>query len=104
MSFKSAPTPQPKPPIPCAWGECTEMVPRGAEYSFILTLATQGADARLGAFQCPDVADILAGNLDAQHFCCSMECAAKCAHACIDEHLVPRHAAEVAAMVQADAA
>lgn len=94
---------QPKPPIACAWGACPNMVTRGEEYSFILTLATRGAEARAGSFQCPDVDELLSGNLDAQHFCCSIECAALCAHACIDEHLVPRHQDHLATLAQTDA-
>jgi hypothetical protein len=104
MSFKPPPQRQARPPIPCAWGECENMVTRGAEYSFIITFATRGPDGRAGAFQCPDADEIAAGNYDAQHFCCSAECAAKCAHACIDEHLVPRHQDHIASLAAHDAA
>jgi hypothetical protein len=104
MNIKPIPQRQPKPPIACAWGDCENTVERGQEYSFIITFATRGPDGRAGAFQCPDADEIAAGNYDAQHFCCSAECAAKCAHACIDEHLVPRHQDHIASLAAHDAA
>lgn len=96
MSTDSAFSTQPPPPTPlpprrCALAICNAEIPRGAEYSFIITLATRGPDPRAGAFQCPPGDEIAAGNLDAQHFCCTIEHAAIAAHACIDEHIVPAH-------------
>jgi hypothetical protein len=90
--------------VKCAWGGCPNTVVRGEAFSFILTFATRGADGRLGAFQCPDDRAIFAGNLHAQHFCCSLEHAVLCAHACLDEHIAPLHTAEVAALAEMDKA
>lgn len=90
--------------VRCAWHECSNIVSRDNSYSFIVSFMTRGPDSRLGSFQCPDIDDVLAGHLHAQHFCCSGECAVKAAHACIDEHLVPQHNAHVDALAQHDAA
>lgn len=89
--------------VRCAWHECNNLVSRDHSYSFVITFMTRGPDARLGSFQCPDVDDVLAGHLHAQHFCCSGECAVKAAHACIDEHLVPRHNQHVDMLTDHDA-
>lgn len=104
MTIRQTPKPEPKPPIMCANGACDKAIPRGEEYSFIIAFATRGPDNRLGSIRCPSDEDIMSGNLDAQHFCCSPECAVLVAHACIDEHLTPQHHAHVAALAQADAA
>lgn len=104
MSIRQAPKPAPKPPIACANAECDQQVQRGTEYSFIITFATRGADPRTGSFQCPDANEIMQGNVDAQHFCCSAQCAAIVAHACIDEHLLPQHHTHVMSLAAQDAA
>lgn len=66
----------------------------GASHSFIIIYATTGGAPGLPAFQCPAT----------QHFCCSQACAARAAHACIDEHLLGEHAARLAATPTGQAA
>lgn len=90
--------------VKCALAECPNTVKRGESYSFIITLATRGPDARAGAFQCPAIEDIQAGRWHAQHFCCSMACATKAAHACLDEHIAPRHDGHMAEIAAHDEA
>lgn len=64
---------------------CGTVTTIGASHSIVIVYAVTGG-SRIPAYNCP-----------AQHFCCSQECARTAAHACIDEHMIPLHAAKVQA-------
>lgn len=89
--------------VVCAVAGCRNSVRRGDAFSFYFTFATRGTDKRAGGFQCPDGEEISKSNLHAQHFCCSEKCMITAMHACIDEHLLPRHHAHMAFLSRMDA-
>lgn len=70
--------------VTCEHEGCNEQVSVGDSFSFHVVFATTGP-AHIPAFGCPAE----------QHFACCAEHAAACAHRCIDEHMVPAHAAQV---------
>lgn len=95
-----------RPPIACANPACDSQITdpnRIGTYSFILALATRGPDPRLGAFQCPSVDEIQRGNLDAQHFCCSIDCMRAILLECFEHDIIDIHNQQVAALAQIDA-
>lgn len=69
-------------PVACEHAGCSQMMAVGDSFSFVVVFATTGPD-HLPSFGC--VAE--------QHFACCVAHAAAVAHRCIDEHLVPAHAA-----------
>lgn len=93
-------TPQTGADKPCALGECQGTMAAGYEYTIAITFATRGADARLGSFYCDDT---LPDNVYPLHECCSLDCALKAAHACIDEHMLTRHQSHLDTLAQFDA-
>lgn len=106
-SLRAAP-PRPAPPtdrvVKCALSTCDVTFRITDSYNFIITMAKRGPDERLAGFQCPDPAEVAAGNLEAQHFCCSPEHALMAAFLCARDHIIPQHFAEVDLLAQADAA
>ena len=106
QSLRAAPA-TPAPPtdrvVKCALSDCESTFRITDSYNFVITMMKRGPDPRLAGFQCPDPAEIAAGNLEAQHFCCSPEHALMAAFLCARDHIIPQHVAEVAALAQADA-
>lgn len=80
-------------PIRCE--VCGTTVRLGDSFSFILGWGTTGPH-NIAAFTCGGGKD---GN--GQHFCCSRDCVIAAGHACIEEHLVPRHDQHVATKLAA---
>lgn len=81
--------------IACEAPGCDKTFPVGDSYSFVITFATTGpaiahpaGPRRLLPVQCPQE----------QHFACCPEHAQIVGHACLDEHIAPLHAAQVAAL------
>ena len=75
--------------VKCAWAGCDVMVEEGQSFSILIAMGTTGpAHAETGlmipGYGCPGE----------NHFCCSIEHAALAGHACIDEHVLPMHAAK----------
>lgn len=107
QSLRAAPATPPPPTdkvVKCAIAECDATFRITDSYNFVLSMRHRGPDTRLGGFQCPDPAEIAAGNIEAQHYCCSPEHALLAAFLCARDHIVPQHFAEVQALAEADAA
>ena len=89
--------------VRCAIADCAAMFRITDSYNFILSMRHRGPDPRLGGFQCPDPAEIAAGNIEAQHYCCSPEHALLATFLCARDHIMAQHHAEVAMLAAADA-
>ena len=60
---------------------CGTVTTIGASHSFIIAMAYATTGGQYSAFRCDSE----------QHFACCQACAVKAAHACIEEHLIPKY-------------
>lgn len=74
---------------------CGAKIPRGDSYSIQMTFATNGPGFVSPSGRNPQCDE-------EQHFGCSEAHAVQAAHACLDEHLAPKHRALRAAMQPAN--
>ncbi len=87
-------------PVVCEAPGCGASLPRAKAIAFHVALAMRGGDLALYPGEvAPDAFPVLHCPAE-QHIACSIEHAALVAHACMDEHIAPLHAAQVAAATQ----
>jgi len=99
----AAPPPATDRVVRCAIAECTATFRITDSYNFVINMRHRGPDPRLGGFQCPDPAEVAAGNIEAQHYCCTPDHALLATFLCARDHIIPQHFAEVATLAQMDA-